>query len=170
MYEIKEEKIQSVFSFWYNRISYKEMICTTLKNNYTILPTPFSSVSHTYKPNKIFSSYSLQYIFSFLLISFSFSWNVHWVLSLSSIEWMFTVRSWKKSSCVGFLEMIYNICNHWESKEFRTRISHSTEFLSIFTNVMWAKRSQYSIAFILFIWYESNISNQANLDIYISKL
>ena len=122
MYEIKEEKIQSVFSFWYNRISYKEMICTTLKNNYTILPTPFSSVSHTYKPNKIFSSYSLQYIFSFLLISFSFSWNVHWVLSLSSIEWMFYRMIVKKLTCVGFLEIQYRVCNHWESKEFRTRI------------------------------------------------
>ena len=60
----------SIFSFYirYNRILYTEMICTTLKkNNYTILPTPFSSVSHTYKPNKIFSSYSLQYIFSFFI-------------------------------------------------------------------------------------------------------
>ena len=108
--EIKEEKIQSVFSFWYNRISYKEMICTTLKNNYTILPTPFSSVSHTYKPNKIFSSYSLQYIFSFLLISFSFSWNVHWVLSLSSIEWMFyRVIVKKVDSCGIFGNDIQNL-------------------------------------------------------------
>ena len=102
LYEIEKCQVSYLFYLDTKEFNIKKWYVPLWKRKkitlqYCQLPfLPFHTHTQT-KQN--FSSYSSHYIFSFLLISFSFSWNVHWVLSLSPVQCMyFIVWRWRVDS------------------------------------------------------------------------
>ena len=89
----------------YNRFDIKGMMFTE-RDTYCQLDSlssllPFHTISQqTRKPNTFFL---LFFTLSFLLISFSFSWNVHWVLSLSTTKEIFYCMEVKGVASCGIL-------------------------------------------------------------------
>ena len=121
---LKEIKKYKYSIFRYNRFDLKKWC--TLKKRY-ILPTPFffrfrSSVlpSHT---NQIFFLPILYLTFSFLFISFSFSWNVHWWLSLFLYIVDFTLWLWRVASG-EFVKHKTTKLTEKREKRFLNRIKH----------------------------------------------